>query len=190
MRVPPDMLNAQMGGLVTAVTEVAEKRLVMMLDVERILAETTKADDSHLFASLKPIDRKDVTVFFADDSSVARKQIENTLNALQIRYVGAMNGRQAWTDLQKIADQAAAEGRPVSDFVRAVVTDVEMPEMDGYVLTRNIKTDPRFRGIPVLIHSSLSSEANRTLGVSAGVDEYVPKFEPRRLAETLQRLLT
>lgn len=61
--------------------------------------------------------------------------------------------------------------------------------MDGYVLTKNVKSDPRFAGIPVLMHSSLSSDANKQLGFSVGVDEYVPKFEPHRLAEVLNRLL-
>ena len=189
MRVPPAMLNAQMGGLVTAVTELADRKLVMMLDVERILSDTTHFDDSHLYAGLTPLQDTDLTVFFADDSSVARKQIETTLDALHVRYIGSNHGLQAWDELQKIADQADVAGRPVSDYVQAILTDVEMPEMDGYVLTRNIKTDPRFRGIPVLMHSSLSSDANRKLGMSVGVDEYVPKFEPHRLAETLQRLL-
>ncbi|MCX7896708.1 MAG: response regulator, partial [Rhodocyclaceae bacterium] len=73
--------------------------------------------------------------------------------------------------------------------VQLVLTDVEMPEMDGYILTRNIKSDARFAGIPVLMHSSLSSMQNQQLGKSVGVDEYVPKFEPQRLAETLTRLL-
>jgi two-component system chemotaxis response regulator CheV len=71
-----------------------------------------------------------------------------------------------------------------------VLLDVQMPEMDGYILTRNIKSDPRFRGVPVLMHSSLSSDSNRQLGISVGVDEYIPKFEPRKLAETVGRLLS
>jgi two-component system chemotaxis response regulator CheV len=64
-----------------------------------------------------------------------------------------------------------------------------MPEMDGYVLTKHVKSDPRFAGIPVIMHSSLSSDANQQLGRSVGVDEYVPKFEPHKLAATLTRLL-
>jgi two-component system chemotaxis response regulator CheV len=189
MRVPPSMLTAQMGGLVTAVTELKDSRLVMMLDVEKILADTTPIDDTHLFANLKPIDKPNRTVFFADDSSVARNQIERTLEVLGINGISAINGRQGWEELRRIAAQAEMAGRPVSDFVQLVLTDVEMPEMDGYVLTKNIKSDPRFSGIPVLMHSSLSSEANRQLGISVGVDEYVPKFEPHRLAEVLNRLI-
>lgn len=64
-----------------------------------------------------------------------------------------------------------------------------MPEMDGYILTKKIKSDPRFSGISVIMHSSLSGMSNQKLGLSVGVDEYVPKFEPLRLSETLARRL-
>lgn len=189
MKVPPAMLTAKMGGLVTAVTELPDKQLVMMLDVEKILADTTNYDDSHIYANLTPLNCPNRTVFYADDSSVARRQIARTLEALGVNGISAMNGRLAWEELQKIAAQAEVAGRPVRDYVQVILTDVEMPEMDGYVLTKHIKSDPRFNGIPVLMHSSLSSEANRQLGLSVGVDEYVPKFEPHRLAEVLARLL-
>ena len=106
-----------------------------------------------------------------------------------IRGMAAMNGRQAWDELQKIANYADATGRHVKELVQLVLTDVEMPEMDGYILTKNIKSDPRFNGIPVIMHSSLSSTSNQQIGRSVGVDDYVPKFEAQRLAETLGRLL-
>jgi two-component system chemotaxis response regulator CheV len=189
MRVPPEMLMANMGGLVTAVTELQDGRLVMLLDVERILSETAKYDDDMVFSHIQPIGKEGLTVVYADDSSVARGQIEKTLNALGIRGVMAMNGRQAWEELRKIADYAESAGRPVKDFVNLVLTDVEMPEMDGYILTKTIKSDARFAGVPVIMHSSLSSMSNQQLGRSVGVDEYVPKFEAQRLAETLSRLL-
>lgn len=189
MRVPPAMLTANMGGLVTAVTELPDGRLVMMLDVERILSDTAKYDDDMVFSTIEPIGKEGLTIVYADDSSVARGQIEKTLNALGIRGLMAMNGRQAWEELLKIANYAEAAGRAVTDFVQLVLTDVEMPEMDGYILTKNIKSDARFAGVPVIMHSSLSSMSNQQLGKSVGVDEYVPKFEPQRLAETLSRLL-
>ncbi|MDD5328858.1 MAG: chemotaxis protein [Sulfuricella sp.] len=190
MRVPPDMLTAQMGGLVTAVTELPDGRLVMMMDVEKVLSETSRYDDEYLFNNIKPLDLHDRTVFFADDSSVARKQIQRTLDAMNIRHISANNGRQAWDELQKIASQADAGHLPVSDFIQLVLTDVEMPEMDGYVLTKSIKSDPRFAGIPVIMHSSLSSTANQQLGRTVGVDDYVPKFEPQKLAAILTQLLS
>ena len=190
MRVPPEMLiSSHLGGLVTAITELPDGRLVMMLDVERVLAETTKIDDEFLFTSIQPLGREDMTVLFADDSSIARSQIERTLKVLGLRYIAAVNGRRAWEELQKAADYAESNGRKAKDVVQLVLTDVEMPEMDGYILTKNIKSDQRFAGIPVVMHSSLSSMSNQQLGKSVGIDEYVPKFEPQRLAETLSRLL-
>jgi two-component system, chemotaxis family, chemotaxis protein CheV len=189
MRVPPEMLTANMGGLVTAVTELQDGRLVMMLDVERILSETAKYDDDMVFSAIQPIGKEGLTVVYADDSSVARGQIERTLNAMGIRGMAAINGRQAWDELLKVASYADATGRQVKDLVQLVLTDVEMPEMDGYILTKNIKSDPRFAGIPVIMHSSLSSTSNQQIGRSVGVDDYVPKFEAQRLAETLGRLL-
>ncbi len=189
MRVPPEMLMANLGGLVTAVTELQDNRLVMMLDVERILSETAKYDDDMVFNAIQPIGKEGLTIVYADDSSVARGQIERTLNAMGIRGLAAMNGRQAWDELLKIANYADATGRQVKELVQLVLTDVEMPEMDGYILTKNIKSDTRFAGIPVIMHSSLSSTSNQQIGRSVGVDDYVPKFEAQRLAETLGRLL-
>ena len=88
-----------------------------------------------------------------------------------------------------MAARAAGRGRAARrSSLQLILTDAEMPEMDGYVLTRCIKSDPRFAGIPVVMHSSLSSEANRAMGKSVGVDAYVAKFDPRVLADTLRPL--
>ena len=189
MRVPPDMLLAQTGGLVTAVTELEDGRLVMMMDVEKILSETTGYDDETIYRGVAHIGKPDCTVYYCDDSSVARKQIDRTLTAMGVKSSGAVNGRQLWEDLEKVAAYAQTIGKPVSSFVNLVLTDIEMPEMDGYILTKKIKSDIRFAGIPVIMHSSLSGMSNQKLGLSVGVDEYAPKFEPQRLAETLARRL-
>jgi len=189
MRVPPAMLTARTGGLVTAVTELSDGRLVMMLDVERVLADTTHFDDEFLFQDIVPLEENQAMVYFADDSSVARKQIQKALDLLNVKYMGFINGREAWEGLSKAADHAQASGRPVKDVVSLVLTDVEMPEMDGYILTKKIKGDLRFTGVPVVMHSSLSGMSNQQLGISVGVDEYLPKFQPQLLAEMLKRLL-
>ena len=84
MKVPPDMMMAEMGGLVTAVTELPDGRLVMMMDVEKVLSETTKYDDEVVFRNIKPLNDPSLTVFFADDSIVARKQIIRTLDAMHV----------------------------------------------------------------------------------------------------------
>ena len=189
MRVPPAMLAAETGGLVTAITELKDGRLVMMMDVEKVLAETNRSErDDLVFKSVKPLG-KERTVFFADDSSVARNQIARTLDAMEVKHISAINGRQAWAELSKMADYADASHTPMKNLVQVILTDVEMPEMDGYMLTRKIKADKRFAGIPVLMHSSLSSTSNEQMGKAVGGDEYVPKFEAQKLAQTLARLL-
>jgi len=189
MRVPPAMLLAEMGGLVTAITELKDGRLVMMMDVEKVLSETGNFDkDEIIFKNVHPLG-KERTVFFVDDSSVARGQISRTLDVMKVKYISAINGREAWAELVKMADNADAMGERLKDTLHVILTDVEMPEMDGYMLTRKIKADRRFAGIPVLMHSSLSSSSNQQLGKAVGVDEYVPKFEPEKLAQTLARLL-
>jgi two-component system chemotaxis response regulator CheV len=190
MKVPPDMMSLRTGGLVTAVTELPDGRLIMMMDVERVLADTTSHDDENTYRSISPLGIADRMVLFADDSSVARKQIAATLAAMDVRHIAAFNGRHAWDELERIAGQAQTAGKPASELVQLVLTDVEMPEMDGYMLTRKIKSDQRFSGIRVLMHSSLSGDSNRQLGRSVGVDGYVSKFEPHALAVTVSQLLT
>jgi len=190
IRVPPEMFTSHMGGLVTAVTELPDNRLVMLMDVEKILAETTSSyEDESLFSQVKPVKLENRTIFFCDDSPIARKQIERTLQAMGVNYHFATNGKNAWEDLKKLAAQAVGANIPLSDLIQLILTDVEMPEMDGYILTKNVKSDPRFTGIPVIMHSSLSGMSNQQLGRSVGVDEYVSKFEPQRLSETLTRIL-
>ncbi|MCK6391795.1 MAG: chemotaxis protein, partial [Azonexus sp.] len=166
MRVPPGMLMAQTGGLVTAVTELDDNRLVMMMDVEKVLAETTTVDNEILFRSVISVNRPDCTVFYCDDSSVARKQIERTLDAMGVKGVSAVNGRQMWEELDKVAAYAHSVGKPASSVINLVLTDIEMPEMDGYILTKKIKSDPRLANIPVVMHSSLSGMSNQKLGAS------------------------
>lgn len=190
MQVPPDMLTNQMGGLVTAVTELENGKLVMLMDVEKVLAETSGAgltiDASLVFKSNKLAGK---TVFFTDDSVVARRQIEQTLDAMGLQYIQSINGKRAWDELLRMAQSADIQNKPVKHFIQLILTDVEMPEMDGYMLTKLIKSDPRFAGIPVIMHSSLSGMSNQKLGQSVGVDGYVAKFEPHRLSEMLAEYL-
>lgn len=188
MRVPPDMITNRMAGLVTAVTELDQGTLVMMMDVEKVLAETSLVDDSHHFINIEPV-KEERMIFFTDDSAVARKQIERTLDAMQVKYAYAINGMRAWEELQKMAMQAELSGKHLNETLHLVLTDVEMPEMDGYMLTKLIKSDPRFAGIPVLMHSSLSGTSNQKLGQSVGVDEYVSKFEAQKLSMKLREML-
>lgn len=185
---PPENMLAGNESLITAITELPDGRLVSILDVEQILAN---AVGEAPVPELPPVDAEsDLTVFFADDSAVARKEITTVLEKLGVHYQQANNGREAWDKLQGIATRAAHDGAVLRDLIKIILVDAEMPEMDGYVLTKNIKSDRRFEGIPVVMHSSLSSEANRAMGQRVGVDAYVAKFDPVMLSDTLRPLLT
>jgi two-component system chemotaxis response regulator CheV len=189
MRVPPQMLAGKASGLVTAVTELADGRLAMMLDVEQLLADTGTAPEASVYKTSGPRPAAGRTVLFADDSAIARSQIVRTLDALEVAHIATRNGVQAWQELTRIAESARAEGREARDAVQLVLTDVEMPEMDGYMLAKRIKADKRFKGVPVIMHSSLSGASNQQLGHSVGIDEYVSKFEPAKLAAAISRQL-
>jgi two-component system chemotaxis response regulator CheV len=171
--------------LVHAYTELPDGKLVSVLDIEQILADVFGQRE----VPALPQVAHPANVVFADDSQVARQRIVEVLDGIGARHQHATNGAEAWNLLQGLAASAQADGVLLRDKLDLVLTDAEMPEMDGYVLTQKIKADARFRGIPVVMHSSLSSEANRAMGRSVGVDAYVPKFDPAMLADTLRPLI-
>ena len=174
-------------GLITAVIELEGGHLVSILDVEQILAN---AFGEAIIIDIAPARvEEEVSIFFVDDSIVARKKISEVLDKLGVKHKHATNGMEAWTRLQAIAAHAQQMGKSLRDEIRLILVDAEMPEMDGYVLTKNIKGDARFEGVPVVMHSSLSSEANRAMGKAVGVDSYVAKFDAEVLADTLRPLL-
>lgn len=184
---PPENMLAGQDGMITAITELDDGRLVSILDVERVLVEVLGEKAMPVLPQIEP--GREATVFFADDSTVARKEIVSVLDRLGMKYIQANDGLEAWEKLSNLAHRAASERSFLKNQIQLILVDAEMPEMDGYVLTRNIKSDSRFAGIPVVMHSSLSSEANRTMGQQVGVDAYVAKFDPAVLAETLLALL-
>ena len=183
----PESIISGSDGLITAVTQLPDGKLISILDVEQILAN---AFGEPAIPTLDPVgEHAEFTVFFADDSLVARKEISQVLDRMQVKYHQANNGEEAWQRLQAMAQRATQDGVALSTQLSVILVDAEMPEMDGYVLTRQIKADRRFDGVPVVMHSSLSSAANRAMGKSVGVDAYVAKFDPVVLADTLRPLL-
>jgi len=167
-------------------------RLAQVLDVEAILQMVSPSDEHQVDPQkvgaklkLKP----GTIILAADDSFVARSLIEQELQALHAPFEMVKSGKEAWDRLNALAAAAAAEGKTILDKVSLVLTDLEMPEMDGFTLTRNIKQDARFEGLPVVIHSSLSGSANEDHVRSVGADAYVAKFVAEDLAQTIRDVL-
>ncbi len=186
VRAPESILSSNQG-LITAITELENGTLVSLLDVEQILAN---AFGEAVIVDIPPARvSEDTGVFFVDDSVVARRKIAEVFDRLGVKYKNANNGLEAWERLKGLAAHAQQTGTSLREAVRLILVDAEMPEMDGYVLTKHIKADSRFEGIPVIMHSSLSSEANRAMGQAVGVDAYVAKFDAEGLADTLRPML-
>ena len=167
-------------------------RLAQVLDVETILRNLNPDSGPEISQQavgariqIKP----GSVVLAADDSVVARALIEQGLDAMGLPYVMTKSGKEAWDQLNSIANAAEAEGKTVSDKVALVLTDLEMPEMDGFTLTRNVKKSARLANIPVVIHSSLSGTTNEEHVRNVGADAYVAKFSAEDLANTLRRVL-
>lgn len=184
------------GGMVTSIARLEDDqttRLALVLDVEKVLRDVLpsrvhEVKDTHNMGpalGLKP----GAVILTADDSYVARAQIEKALQALHAPFVSTKTGKEAWERLQTLANEARAEGKRVEDKVQLVLTDLEMPEMDGFTLTRHIKQDERFKNIPVVIHSSLSGSANEDHARSVGADAYVAKFVADELAQTIRKAI-
>lgn len=187
VRAAEGMLSDK-GALITAITELPDGSLVSLLDVEQILSN---AFGEAIVGNVERVESAhDLCVFFADDSMVARRKIAEVLDKMGVKHIQANSGREAWDRLKTMADAAQSAGVKLHDQIQVILTDAEMPEMDGYVLTQHIKADSRFEGIPVVMHSSLSSDANRAMGRRVGVDYYVSKFDSIVLSSTLRPLLT
>lgn len=181
--VQPPPRASGMNHYLTAVTKVDDE-IVEIIDVEKVLSEIVQLP-SQISGDLKvqsdESNQKDWFVLIADDSSVARNQVERTLTQVGLRCVKAENGKQALTLLQGWAQN---EPEKLSELAM-VISDIEMPEMDGYTLTAELRRNPAFKGLYVLLHTSLSGVFNEALVEQVGADLFVPKFAADDLARAV-----
>jgi two-component system, chemotaxis family, chemotaxis protein CheV len=169
----------------TAVTEIGGD-LVEIIDVEKILAEITPSNES---VSQKIIDEsnskaaREKLVLIADDSSVARGQIKRTVEQLGFNTMLCKDGREALDYLEDIV----TSGKRVEDEILLLISDIEMPEMDGYTLTSEIRSNDRLKKLWVILHTSLSGVFNEAMVQKVGANDFIPKFNPDELAHAVQK---
>ncbi|MDR6177900.1 MULTISPECIES: chemotaxis protein CheV [unclassified Pseudomonas] len=187
-----DSIQAPPGGAgrqhyLTAITRI-EDRLVEVIDVEKVLAEiapyNVKVSQERLADPLlaKARGRE---VLLVDDSSTAIGQLRDTLVQLDLKFHVATDGLQALRKLKAWAD----EGVVLTDKLLMVLTDAEMPEMDGYRLTTEIRQDPRLADLYVVLHTSLSGSFNEAMVKKVGCNAFLSKFQPDQLVEEVRRRL-
>ena len=172
----------------TAITKVDDK-IIEIIDVEKVLADVigTESEVSHSliedFSASNDIAHPLVLV--ADDSNVARKQIARTLKQINIDCVLVNDGQQAIDYIT----QCQQEGLNIHDHIALIISDIEMPEMDGYSLTTHIRNEPALQAMPILLHSSMSGDFNRSLTSKVGANQLIGKFDADELATTVQKLI-
>jgi len=184
--IHPPPVSAGKNTYLTAVTRV-DDAMIEIIDVEKILAEVI--GDEVLVSSevlgQHPIDgQRQHKILVADDSRVARKQIVRTLEQLGVEYITANDGAEAY----KILTEMAKNG-PVAEQIDMLISDVEMPEMDGYTLSKTIRKTPGMEGLYIVLHTSLSGGFNEEMVKSVGANKFISKFSADDLANNVLEIL-
>lgn len=182
--IHPPPKGAGRGSYLTAVTEL-DNKIVEIIDVEKILSEVAPAREEFqptVQDVPEPARLSELSVLVADDSSVARKQIRRCVEQMGLQVHTVNDGKAALTHLRELAES----GEDVTKKYIMLISDIEMPEMDGYTLTANIREDSRLANLHILLHTSLSGVFNQAMVKRVGADDFLPKFKPEVLAEKVQ----
>jgi len=184
----PPPRGAAGGSYLTAVTQV-DKLLVEIIDVEKVLKEVVGGSDevSDGIISEQPsaVHHQALVV---DDSLVARKQVQRVLAQLGVETTLCNNGAEALAQLEAWSEDMG-EGKRLSDRLSLVISDIEMPKLDGYSLTKKIRQDPRLEDLNVILHSSLSGVFNESMVKKVGANHFQAKYNPDELATMVQEQL-
>lgn len=183
INAPPAEIGVE--NYLTAILEY-EGKLIEIIDVEQILADLypTSTEVSHEVADASVRKQaEEHQVLIVDDSSVARNQMRRSLEGLGLKVTSANNGRIAWGLLEGLLNK----GMDPNEVFLMVISDIEMPEMDGYTLTSMIREDERTRELHVVLHTSLSGGFNVSMVKKVGANGFLAKFDPNELAEVVVR---
>jgi len=171
------------GGYITGVIR-TDEGLVQLVDVERVISQVSDRDtgsadidvDQELIDQMRGRD-----ILVVDDSSVARNQTCKVLDQLGLSHITARDGKEALEMIETLTHDV----EKVTDTLPLVISDIEMPEMDGYQLTREIRANPRYKDIYVMLHTSLDGTVNAEHAAAAGANETLTKFIPELLSEKI-----
>lgn len=169
----------------TAVTEIEDK-LVEIIDVEKVLAEVSPMNETmsdNVVSDAVAEEAKKQHVLIVDDSKIARKQVQRCLEEIGVEVTALNDGMQAWNHLQELAEA----GEMPQDKYLMMISDIEMPEMDGYTLTSNVRADSRIANFHIVLHTSLSGVFNKAMVEKVGADGFIAKFNPDILGEEVAK---
>ncbi|MEZ8271752.1 chemotaxis protein CheV [Vibrio splendidus] len=185
---PPD--GAGKAHYLTAVTNI-DNELVEILDVEKILAEISPVDetmDSKIAEEIAEVEQgKELVrrILIADDSTVARKQVQRAIESIGFEVISVKDGKEAYEKLVEMSSEGS-----IYDQISLVISDIEMPEMDGYTLTAEIRRHAELKDLYVILHSSLSGVFNQAMVERVGANSFIAKFNPDELGAAVKAALT
>lgn len=183
VKAPPAGMGR--GAYLTAVTEV-EKELIEVIDVEKIMKEVIGGqEDASVEAIDAEISGRGERVLIVDDSTVARSQVKRVCEQLGLECVLLKDGEEAWQHLVGLVEQ----GIDIAQHYTMIISDVEMPRMDGYTLATKIKQEPEMKHAFLILHTSLSGVFNSSMVQKVGANEFLAKFDPDSLVKTIQTQL-
>lgn len=186
--IHPPPKGAGRNSYLTAVTEV-DGKLVEIIDVEKILAEVSPMSDDVSDEVILEVNSKasvNKHVLIVDDSAIARKQIQKVVESLGCRTTVLKNGQEA---LDYLEDLVSSGKDPYSELLM-VISDIEMPEMDGYTFTAEVRANPKLNKMHVVLHTSLSGIFNEAMVKKVGADDFLAKFHPDELAKRVSARIT
>ncbi len=185
----PDTLNTKMGGRITGVVD-TEDGLLIILDFEGILHDIGLLKIFHEAEAKEEAreTKKTFTILIAEDSAVARRILKDILESAGHQVIEKEDGAQAWEYLSQLLNQASSEGKSIRDYLDLVITDIEMPNMDGLTLTKKIKETVGLMGLPVIVNTTLSDDSNRQRAFRVSADGFIVKFDAKELIDMVNKL--
>ncbi len=184
---PDSTINSSGKGIATGITKIDDK-IIIVLDFEKIVTEVNPETGLKIseIDAMGERSRHDCPILLAEDSPLLLEMLKKCLTqAGYTRLIPTTNGLEAWNTLDKMIKEGGVIGKDIA----LVITDIEMPQMDGHHLTKKIKTDARFDGLPVVIFSSLVNDEMKRKGEALGVDAQLSKPEIGKLVHELDLLL-
>lgn len=180
-KVKPPPRGTERESFLVAVTEI-DNRWVEIIDVERVFVQINPKvrEISSELKQQGEAQHETRRVLVVDDSMVARRQIERSVSDLGFPVEARSDGLAALEFLESLDTESS-----VHDQIALVISDIEMPRMDGYTLARKIRENPRLQSLNLILHSSLSGQFNADLVKQAGADHFLPKFDPDELAAAI-----
>lgn len=184
-QIQPPPKGTGMSSYLTAVTRL-EQELIEVIDVEKVMKEVIGGNENISEGIIdQDLDTFDQHILVADDSSVARNQIKRVLDQLNVRYSVAKDGQEAF----ELLESWIAEGKNLPRYLAMIISDVEMPRMDGYTLTARMRREPGMKEVYVLLHTSLSGVFNQAMVEKVGANRFLAKYDPDELAKLVQNRL-